>query len=792
MVEDNYCFSGNLETRLKKGTRPLRFLIIINLICGAWYLQWRIFNSINVSALWLSIPLLLAEIYCYVGGVMFFIGLWNPLERRIRSLKYLQPTLPEEQIPNVDVFITCYNEPVEMVEKTARAALNMDYPVSKLKVYILDDGNSPEMRAMSQRLNIEDLQTPRLRQEVKSISQRRSQLLANLEQVETLTPELDNAQQILNKFRIKVKPTKEYTKKVLRWFEKQKPLYVPAEVWQDCHLAVLEGFEHQIIKNSLQIEKKYLTLIDLTILSYGIEIKIWDNNRHYQTNKLFTSPNLPAVNEEEGQHLKTIAEVMDSYSYISMGNQGNCLTLYKSYTAIPNMEEIATKSIMAGYLKGLTELVLQFNPSLSHINQYLVKKRAELLDTIEKEELKLSSLLRCHYIARPKPPGKPHHAKAGNINYAIFSGSTKGDFILTLDADHIPQAQFLQRVIPYFFSYNLMTGRYYENMIAFVQTPQAFYNLPSGDPFGHQAHLFYGLIQQSKDGMNSAFYTGTNAVLRREALIMVGLKNFAADFQKDQSRLEEFDLVGGVSSNSITEDMNTAMRLHSAGWRSVYHNEPLSAGLAPDDLISTLQQRLRWAQGTIQVLLRESPLTKEGLTLGQRLQYFQTMYSYFSGFGIVIFLLSPIVYFYTGIVPVVDFNNDFAFYFVPAFVLNRLTFMMASWGIPARELWRSEQYAIALFPLYIQAVISVFSGKPLSFKVTPKERQSGNYFRLIIPQVAIVVLTVGGIFWTGIQLLIGTYKEPALFLLNAGWSIYNISVLSIVIKAATWQPSEKD
>ncbi|YAF98832.1 MAG: glycosyltransferase family 2 protein [Nodularia sp. CChRGM 3473] len=86
--------------------------------------------------------------------------------------------------------------------------------------------------------------------------------------------------------------------------------------------------------------------------------------------------------------------------------------------------------------------------------------------------------------------------------------------------------------------------------------------------------------------------------------------------------------MGGVSSNSITEDMNTAMRLHSAGWKSVYHHELLAEGLAPDDLSSTLKQRLRWAQGTIQVLVRENPLTKVGLSFWQRLQYFKTMYSY--------------------------------------------------------------------------------------------------------------------------------------------------------------------
>ena len=85
-------------------------------------------------------------------------------------------------------------------------------------------------------------------------------------------------------------------------------------------------------------------------------------------------------------------------------------------------------------------------------------------------------------------------------------------------------------------------------------------------------------------------------------LVNVGLQYFAQAVAADSERLDDFALIGGMSSSSITEDMNTAMRLHGAGWRSVYHHELLAEGLAPDDLTSTLQQRLRWAQGTIQVL----------------------------------------------------------------------------------------------------------------------------------------------------------------------------------------------
>jgi cellulose synthase (UDP-forming) len=234
--------------------------------------------------------------------------------------------------------------------------------------------------------------------------------------------------------------------------------------------------------------------------------------------------------------------------------------------------------------------------------------------------------------------------------------------------------------------------------------------------------------------------------------------------------------------------MNTAMRLHAAGWKSVYHHEELSEGLAPDDLSSTLKQKLRWAQGTIQVLLRENPLTKSGLSFWQQLQYFQTMYSYFSGFATVVFIACPIIYFFTGIIPVRAYGADFALHFIPTFILNRLTFMAASWGVPARELWRSEQYAIALFPLFIQAVWSVFTGRPIKFQVTPKQRQSGIYLRLVLPQLTIVALTILGMLWCIYRLAMGQLENPWLYLLNGLWAVYNLSLFWVIIRAAVWQP----
>ena len=777
----------NIQTYLKKRILLFRYLVIINLIFGAWYLQWRMTSSLNFDALWLSILLLLAEIYSYLGGVMFLIGLWQPVERKIRSFNQLIPQFPAAEHPTVDVFITCYNEPVELVEETAKAALKLDYPVEKLKVYILDDGNSPQMRAMSERLCIQDLQSPLLQQAAANIDRERSLLNSQLQQLKTITPDLLATNNYLQTFKLQVNTKPEALTDVLAWFDNLKLAEIEQRTWFELQTIVGEAFDNVISHAHQKLSTEAKIDLEIAFLERAIIFKIWDSGAEFDLEAHKTSlPEEVEPEAESGRGFFFLQELSDYFSYNRYPNGRNCLLVIKSY--LPVTTQNCKNLGLSHYLQSLGQFFTLLNPQVTQLKDRLVAQQKTIEKAVYQQELALSELTRCRYIARPKPKGKPHHAKAGNINYAIFTGETTGDFIVTLDADHIPKPQFLQRVLPYFYQYNLQTGKYQDNQIAFVQTPQAFYNLPPGDPFGHQAHLFYGAIQQGKDGMESAFYTGTNAILRREALINVGLQIFSDEYEQDSQRLSEFDLVGGVSSNSITEDMNTAMRLHAAGWKSVYHHEELSSGLAPDDLSSTMKQKLRWAQGTIQVLIKENPWTKPGLTFWQRLQYFQTMYSYFSGFFVVIFVACPLIFFFTGIIPVRAYGAEFAIHFLPAFILNRLTFIAAAWGVPAGELWRSEQYAIALFPLMIRAVWSIFSGKDVKFQVTPKQRQSGRFLNLVKAQLAVFILTILGIVYCIYRFAIGSLEAPAIYIVNSAWAIYNLSLLWVIIKAAIWQP----
>ena len=57
--------------------------------------------------------------------------------------------------PEVDVFIATHNEPVELLYKTVNGCLNMDYPdKKKVHIYICDDANRPEMKALAEQLGV--------------------------------------------------------------------------------------------------------------------------------------------------------------------------------------------------------------------------------------------------------------------------------------------------------------------------------------------------------------------------------------------------------------------------------------------------------------------------------------------------------------------------------------------------------------------------------------------------------------------------------------------------------------
>jgi cellulose synthase (UDP-forming) len=106
--------------------------------------------------------------------------------------------------------------------------------------------------------------------------------------------------------------------------------------------------------------------------------------------------------------------------------------------------------------------------------------------------------------------------------------------------------------------------------------------------------------------------------------------------------------------------------------------------------------------------------------------------------------------------------------------------------------WRGQQYALALFPVWIKAVwtavANVWFGRPLGFAVTPKVRPDGSpsQWRLVWPQLLamalLVVAAVIGIVRAslGLSLWVGTT-------VNLLWVVYDLVVLSVVVQALRYR-----
>ena len=101
---------ADTEARARLRLGVLRLLIAANLLLGGYYLSWRYLHSINWLFWPLALALLVAETYSYVDAWLFGLTMW-------RSRRRGAPPPPLAD-PTVDVFITCYNGPVDLVRKT--------------------------------------------------------------------------------------------------------------------------------------------------------------------------------------------------------------------------------------------------------------------------------------------------------------------------------------------------------------------------------------------------------------------------------------------------------------------------------------------------------------------------------------------------------------------------------------------------------------------------------------------------------------------------------------------------
>ena len=364
----------------------------------------------------------------------------------------------------------------------------------------------------------------------------------------------------------------------------------------------------------------------------------------------------------------------------------------------------------------------------------------------------LARELGCEYLTRPDN----RDAKAGNLNHAL--PRTNGEFVVTLDADHIPLANFLDATLGYFED---------NPWLAFVQMPQTFYNL---DSIQHRVDLkrrtmwedqslFFHRIQTGKNRWNAAFYCGSPAVLRRKAL----------------------ESVGGFQTGTITEDLHTSIALHKKGWESLFVPQTLAYGQAAPEAEGFQKQRRRWGIGAMQVLRRVNPLWTRGLTLPQRINYFASMVTYFEGLQKLVFYLAPVIALVTAVLPIRAFGPEFFARFLPYFALSLLTYRgyAGGWG----QFLLTEQYNLLRFYSFLSAAVTGIFRKHAKFHVTRKQVQGARTRAAgVAPQLAVAVASLAGIV-AGLYHAVAGLQLPYLaYVTTMLWAGFNFFIAAGILR----------
>lgn len=359
------------------------------------------------------------------------------------------------------------------------------------------------------------------------------------------------------------------------------------------------------------------------------------------------------------------------------------------------------------------------------------------------------------YITRDSNEG----AKAGNINNALTK--TTGELFAVLDADMLPKKNFLERTIGYFIDEN----------VAFVQTPQVYYNqdmyqynLKRKVP--NEQDFFMRDIQDARASINAVLHVGTNAIFRKRCVLEIG----------------------GYPTSSITEDMAVGMLLQEKKFRTIFINEVLVLGLSASTFTDLVQQRDRWCRGNIQVIREYNPLFRKGLTIGQKIAYFDGVLYWFSSIQKMIYVISPLIYLLFAIIIINTTMDKLILYYVP-FILGQLLIFSAI-SPKTRNIKWAHFYEIAMAPHITFSVIKEIFMLKIKFNVTPKEQtyeKAHFQARIVMPHIVLAALTI--LSW-----IIGTIylKENKIdleaYLINIFWSAYNFIGIIIALRVAYQKP----
>jgi cellulose synthase (UDP-forming) len=332
-------------------------------------------------------------------------------------------------------------------------------------------------------------------------------------------------------------------------------------------------------------------------------------------------------------------------------------------------------------------------------------------------------------------------SKHGNYNAWLYEvGLDRYDIISAFDPDHVPRPDFLSKVLPYF----------EHDKVAYVQTPQAYYN--QGASFiargaAEETYSYFSCIKMASYGMGFPIIVGGHNTHRVSALKQVG----------------------GFGAHDA-DDLALTFIYRTGGWQGVYLPQILARGLTPVDWNGYIDQQRRWARSVVDVKLRffkkakNLPWRTRIMSMLHGLNYLYKSLAIMLSLTLLALMLSVL-----DAPSVISWHTvqstAFLFAVLQISEAYRQRFFL-DWESEHGLHWRAAVLHIAKWPYIVLGILDVVLGRKIPYILTPKTRARLRW-RLLGPHLTVGLII--SVAWLAGELL--NHQTHPLLRIVAGVSV---------------------
>ncbi|OAA18307.1 glycosyl transferase [Frankia sp. EI5c] len=314
-------------------------------------------------------------------------------------------------------------------------------------------------------------------------------------------------------------------------------------------------------------------------------------------------------------------------------------------------------------------------------------------------------------------PPFQRRTKAGNVNSWLDAHGHRYTHFTQLDIDHIPNPDYLDRVLGYFA----------DPKVKWVQAPSVY---------GNFEHWTARGAAEQELGLQGPLQMGFYGFSRTPFII-------GSHCTYDTAAIQE---IGGFQPTRAEDHLDTVC-LAARGYQGVFVPDVIAVGDGPETFETYLSQQFAWAYSMIEVLLRHTPRLLRRYRPRQAVQFLfaQTWYTLWCLSMLALFALPLAALCLNTRIARIHYL-DFVGHSLPlSAVAAGIWLWSRPWHVPSgmRLTWRGMVLHAARWVVVLSALVQVVLRVKKPYMITKKgvgDDAGALSLRLVVPYVALVLL----------------------------------------------------